>query len=142
TGLAAAQTGFVDLVDTTDTRAIAVSPTGLAVAKVHAGQVLRSSDSGATWTQGPFDTTRTVSGVTICDDGSVFAGTYSGMFKSTDEAMTWELLGQQPSGPFFDIHCLPNSTDLLLPEPSLTLYALRDNGTWYDSLFAKPYDGK
>src|SRR5690606_38850771 len=130
------QTGTVDLVDTTDVRAVAVSSTGLAVALTHDGGVLRSVDFGATWAIAPFDTSRLVRSVTICDDNTVFVGAYPGLFRSSD-ALSWEHVGETV-GPHFDILCLPNSTDILIPEPSLTLWALRENGTRYDSLFYKP----
>lgn len=135
-----AQAGTVDLVDTTDVRAVAVSSTGLAVALTRDGGVLRSHDWGATWGAAPFDTTKIAYSVTICDDNSVFIGA-GGLYRSTDAASTWTHVGDT-AGPWAEMLCLPGTTDILLGGGSvLNLYALRENGTRYDSLFASPIAG-
>lgn len=135
----AAQSGVVDVVDTTATRAIAVTSTGLAVAVTQEGGLLRSGNHGATWTPFSIHTDMSARAVTTCDNGDVYVATSDSLFRSSDSALSWTpMRGSVSPDRYPDILCLPGSTDLLVGG-ELYLNALREDGTVWEQLFTAPY---
>jgi photosystem II stability/assembly factor-like uncharacterized protein len=84
-----------NLLDGKPIRAIAVHPAkpNVVVIGTEGGELLRSTDSGATWVSGGAFITQAMPIVFAPSNPSiVYAGSYMGVVKSTDEGATWQLM--------------------------------------------------
>lgn len=56
------------------------------------GALYRSTDNGINWTRQPFPSGVGVNDIEFAADGSVYIGTYGGMFRSVDQGQSWSLV--------------------------------------------------
>lgn len=56
------------------------------------GALYRSTDNGINWTRQPFPSGVGVNDIEFAADGSVYIGTYGGIFRSVDQGQCWSLV--------------------------------------------------
>lgn len=106
------------------------------------GALYRSTDNGASWTRQPFPTGVGVNDIEFAADGSVYIGTYGGMYRSIDQGLTWVLvdLGIGPLQGVVDILLVPSQPQTLWvalssvqgDQPKVLVRSINGGSSWSD----------